>query len=624
MRVDIKKWSRPLWGLLVVGVMFLAFLIFVEADSSVQAETKTLEWMRLDTEITVLPNGDLRIVETNVIAFTSGTFTFGYRDIDQSRLTGIADVLVTEQGRAQSRVLPVELSQTDEGYFRIRYKFEPARREQRVFTVEYTVQGATRYYDDGDEVFWAGVYADRNGFAVQASRLTVRLPDGATSIDARTYGPRAELRGRGDNVIVAEALESIQSGSQFEIWVKFPHGVIGGAAPAWQAGYDRQREYERTLKPVVDLFMLLLAGLVIAGGVPAAIVLWYRRGRDPQVGMVAEYLTEPPAKLSPGLAGALLDEKADMRDIVATLVDLCRRGVLRMSEEQTAGLFGIGTIRDWVFERGPQFTKQLAQHERELIRALDLDMQDSAHLSDFKDVFYKSVPGIQSALYDQMVSAGYYDHRPDKVRNRFMAVCIVVLVVGFGSLVITGLLAAEGISSTAIALSVAVGIVGAVLTIVGANMPVRTRKGAEMRQRVNAFKRYLENIERYTDLKTATDQFDRYLPFAVAFGIDRSWLRKFAAIDTPAPTWYVPHMASASSASGAGSSGSSVAGAAKASSGGIAGANAGLTSSLAGMNVGLTAMMSSVASTFSSSPSSSGGGGGGGGGSSGGGGGGFG
>ncbi len=619
MRVDIKTWSRPLWGVLIVGAVFLAFLIFVEADSSVEAETKTLEWTRLDTEITVLPNGDLRIVETNVIDFTSGTFTFGYRDIDQSRLTGIVDVLVTEQGRA----LPVELSQTDEGYLRIRYEFEPARQERRVFTVEYTAQGATRYYDDGDEVFWAGVYADRNGFAVQASRLTVRLPDGTSALDAQTYGPRAEVTGQGENVVVAEALEPIASGDQFEIWVKFPHGVIAGSPPPWQAAYDDFRAYQRTTRPLVDLALLTLALLTVSIGVPAAIVLWYRRGRDPQVGMVAEYLNEPPANLSPGLAGTLLDEKADMRDIVATLVDLCRRGVLRMTEEQTAGLFGIGTIRDWVFERGPHFTTQLAQHERELIRALDLDTQDSVSLSSFKDVFYKSIPRIQSALYDQLVAAGYYEHRPDKVRGRFTAVGVLVLVIGFGSIVITGPLAAEGITATGVLLSIAIGIVGVALAIVGANMPVRTRKGAELRQRVDAFKRYLDTIERYVDLQAATDQFDRYLPFAVAFGIDRSWMRKFAAFDTPAPAWYVPHMAPASVGRDAGDSGSSAAGAAKAPSGGIAGANAGLTSSLAGMNAGLTAMMSSVASTFSSSPSSSGGGGGGGGGSSGGGGGGF-
>lgn len=616
MGMNYRKWLRLPLVLLGVGTMFMLFLILIEGEPETDTETQTLEWTRLDTEITVLPNGDLRVVETNVIDFTSGTFTFGYRDIDLSRLTDVVDVLVTEQGRA----LPVELSQTDEGYFRIRYEFEPARREQRVFTVEYTAQGATRYYDDGDEVFWAGVYADRNGFAVQASRLTVRLPDGATALDAQTYGPRAELRGQGTNVVVAEALEPVASGDQFEIWVKFPHGVIGGSAPPWQAGYDALRAYQRTAKPVVDFVLLVLALLTVSAGVPAAIVMWYRRGRDPQVGLVAEYLSEPPAGISPGLAGTLLDEKADLSDVIATLVDLARRGVLVIREEQSPGLFGIGTRRDWVIEAGPNFDTELAPHERALINALDVGPGEDVPVSSLQNVFYKRLPGIQNALYKQLVSSGYYRRRPDMVRNHYTMWAIAVVIAG-GMLFVAGaVLAAEGLTSTLIALGGAITVVGVVWLLVANAMPVRTTKGAEMRARVEAFKRYLSNIERYGDLRAATEQFDRYLPYAVAFGIDGTWISRFAAVDTPAPRWYL--RGAGASSSGGGDSASSVAGAARAASGGgIGAANAGLTSSLAGMNAGLSAMMSSVASTFSSSPSSSGGGGGGG--SSGGGGGGF-
>lgn len=614
--MNYRKWLRLLVTLLGVGMVFVLFLILAESEPETDTETQTLQWTRLDTEITVLPNGDLRVVETNVIDFTSGTFTFGYRDIDLSRLTDVVDVLVTEQGRA----LPVELLQTDEGYFRIRYEFEPARQEQRVFTVEYTVQGATRYYDDGDEVFWAGVYADRNGFAVQASRLTVRLPEGATALDAQTYGPRAEVRGQGESVVVAEALEPVASGDQFEIWVKFPHGVIGGSAPAWQAGYDALRAYQRTAKPVVDLALLVLALLTLSVGVPVAIVYWYRRGRDPQVGLVAEYLSEPPAGISPGLAGTLADEKADLSDVIATLVDLGRRGVVVIREEQSPGLFGIGTHRDWVIEAGPSFDAELAPHERALISALELGVGEGVHVSSLQNVFYKRLPGIQAALYAQLVSGGYYERRPDMVRNRYTMLAVAALIAGGVVFLAGGVLVAEGLTSTLIVLGVAIEVVGVVWLIVANAMPVRTPKGAEMRARVEAFKRYLSNIERYGDLRGATEQFDRYLPYAVAFGIDNTWISKFAAVDTPAPRWYLRGMGASSS--GGGDSASSVAGAARASSGGgIGAANAGLTSSLSSMNAGLSAMMSSVASTFSSSPSSSGGGGGGG--SSGGGGGGF-
>src|SRR6185295_7047676 len=49
--------------------------------------------------------------------------------------------------------------------------------------------------------------------------------------------------------------------------------------------------------------------------------LWYQRGRDPEVGSVAVQY-EPPNGLSPGEAGALVDDSADMRDITASIVHL--------------------------------------------------------------------------------------------------------------------------------------------------------------------------------------------------------------------------------------------------------------------------------------------------------------
>ena len=60
---------------------------FIFTAVPVSAADKSLQWERLDSEVTVQPNGDLRVVETNVIRFIGGPFTFGYRDINPSRLT---------------------------------------------------------------------------------------------------------------------------------------------------------------------------------------------------------------------------------------------------------------------------------------------------------------------------------------------------------------------------------------------------------------------------------------------------------------------------------------------------------------------------------------------------------
>jgi uncharacterized membrane protein YgcG len=200
---------------------------------------------------------------------------------------------------------------------------------------------------------------------------------------------------------------------------------------------------------------------------------------------------------------------------------------------------------------------------------------------------------------------------------------------------------------------IGLGITGILTLIVAQSMPQATRVGAEAKMKMHAFKRYLENIERYTDLNTAKDQFDKFLPYAIAFGLERNWIKKFAAVDAPMPPWYVPYDPYHDSYRRGGVYGN--AGGPRKSMehgnnlpdvsdraeqrGGIGDLDKSLTGGLNSLSAGLTSMLNTASSTFSSTPapvassSSSGGtgwggggwsgGGGGGGGSSGGGGGGF-
>jgi hypothetical protein len=139
-------------------------------------------------------------------------------------------------------------------------------------------------------------------------------------------------------------------------------------------------------------------------------------------------------------------------------------------------------------------------------------------------------------------------------------------------------------------------------------MPVKTRLGSESAAAWLAFKRYLSNISRYTKVEEATDQFDKYLPYAIAFGIERSWINRFARLDTvPVPTWYYPygwgghryHGPHSTVGGGVGNLGG----------GGVPsvqGMSDGLAGSLQNMSSGLTSMLNSASSTFSSVPQSSG------------------
>ena len=118
-------------GLFLIGLLAQpAVTLATGLSGGTYQDDKSLEWQRLDADITVQQNGDLRIAERNVVRFTSGTFSFGYRDIQQNRITGIKDISVTE-GSETGEPMRFETSTTNGGDFRIKYYFNtPARNEQ--------------------------------------------------------------------------------------------------------------------------------------------------------------------------------------------------------------------------------------------------------------------------------------------------------------------------------------------------------------------------------------------------------------------------------------------------------------------------------------------------------------
>ncbi len=78
-----------------------------------------------------------------------------------------------------------------------------------------------------------------------------------------------------------------------------------------------------------------------------------RKGRDPEIGPVPTYLSEPPSDLPPAVVGTLVDERADPRDAISTMIDLAH-GLSGIEEEQNEGIFGIGGSSEFTFKRTRQ------------------------------------------------------------------------------------------------------------------------------------------------------------------------------------------------------------------------------------------------------------------------------
>jgi uncharacterized membrane protein len=97
-------------------------------------------------------------------------------------------------------------------------------------------------------------------------------------------------------------------------------------------------------------------------------------------------------------------------------------------------------------------------------------------------------------------------------------------------------------SGAGLALAIASGIVTVVaIGGFGVAMPARTKRGADTRAAIRGFEEFVSRVEshRLASLPLTPDLFERYLPYAMALGVEGRWAKAFEEICTEPPQWYV-------------------------------------------------------------------------------------
>ena len=605
-------------------------LICLLGPSLALAQTQSLYWERFDVAITVdTDEGDLLVTETQVINFTSGVFHEGVATLETFNTDGIEDVVVSENGQPYQRVSPTSSqldageyfsSTQDDGSLEVVWGMGRTQDETRTFEISYRVNGAIRRYEQGNEFQWNAISPGQHDFEIRNSTVTVNMPEGAAITDFGYLGP-PEFAGVDMALTLSDdkqtatyvSQETILPSEGVQVWTQFPPNTVGGPPPSWQAGFDARTEWENTYKPWVDIGLLALGLLILAGGPVLLYLLWRLRGRDPQVDAVPEYITVPPSDLPPGIAGTLVDEQADTQDIIATVMDLARRGylVIEESSETTATRL---VSKQFAFRKTDK-AGGLNPFEQRLYDALFKGGRDSVSMRDLNQRFYTNLPGLQKTLYDTAVSGGYFTASPEAVRSSYGCLGWAGLVAS-GAVGCVAFTLLADLSATVLCPIMALVVVSIALLALGRHMPAKTRKGSEAAALSRAFKTYLSNLDKYADPKMVTDQFDKYLPYAIAFGLERSWINRFKQVPTtPVPGWYIPlGTPYLGRVGGLGRPGQSTlpTGSTAAGSGGLGtpqmptlqGMSDSLSGGLQGISDGLNNMLNSAARTMTSTPPS--------------------
>jgi uncharacterized membrane protein len=255
-------------------------------------------------------------------------------------------------------------------------------------------------------------------------------------------------------------------------------------------------------------------------------------------------------------------------------------------------------LKDYSIEKLRDFENDLTlkSYERQFLNALlfrdkfsTKKMRQDRVLSQ---QLYKALQEVKKSLYEEVDKGGKIFEKPISKDEYFPIIVFVILFVSFFAVAILSPVLKEYSPVFVIFI--------ASVSIFFFYMRFEARlskEGAILKDDWLGFKLYLETAEKYRMQNLTPETFEKYLPYAIIFGVEKQWGKAFEGITIQPPSWYGSSSGFASVSNGGGNFSSSF--------------SAG-------------AFSTSFASSFSSAFSSSGGGGasGGGGGAGGGGGGG--
>ncbi len=504
------------------GVAILAVFVFFFAVFAGQAAAKSGEEsiQSYDVEATIGEDATVSFTETIVYNF------------DGLERHGIIRTIPVTKTNAQDKKFALDItivSVTDPGGKTYRYTTtregdalqvkigDPDKTitGQHIYVIRYTAAGALTYFPEHDELYWNAIGTEWDvPVAKGTTRVTIPQafadpdvhvacftgPTGATESDCPT--------GYKDGVATVTPARELSANEGLTVVVGFPKGAVAVVEP----------------KEVVPFFSTffgrIVAGILFVLGfiwytlVPLWIIwYWWKNGRDPKpaMGVTSAWFSPPKNSkhrpLTPIETGALIDETVDMRDIFATIVDLARRGYMKITEKEK-NTFTLTKTKEWKEDA------ELLSFEKELLKGI-FESKDMVKLGDVNLV--STVSKVSGQVYESLVADGFFPKNPQSVRTVYYVIA--------------------GIAFFTFNLFLAL-----IAVLVGRHIPRKTPMGAQEAAVAKSLKNFLVSQDRHLKFQAQNQMFfEKLLPYAVAFGVEKIWAERFAKIKMTPPDWYEPY-----------------------------------------------------------------------------------
>jgi len=507
----------------------LALLLMAFASC---ASARQLKIEKFSAEIFVQPDSTLDVTETIEANFI-GEWHGMYRTIPVEYVTPQGfnySLFVKLVSATDAGGQPLKVESSRQGHY-LKWKIyvDNATDVDRTILLHYQVRNGLKFFEDHDELYW-NVTGDEWDVPVGDASAQILLPPGVTGVRTNEFtgsnGSRsqnAEIKAA-DNTVGVYMLQPLSFHEGLTVVVGWDKGFV--KEPGTSDLISQFLESNWPILIPIPVFLLMFW-------------LWSARGRDPRIGSVAVQYA-PPEGLTPAEAGTLVDEQAAMRDITATIVDLAVRGFIVIEETEKSGIAGMLLhSKEYIFhmKKGMGEWANLKAHEMALLAGIfSIGAGTDVKLSSLQNVFYKSIPGIKNNIFDALMKRGYFQHRPDYVRGGFVSGGLVSAVL----LIFLGNSLSQNLGIAMPPFFIASILSGGIIAGFGWFMPARTVDGAKALAGVLGFEDFLSHVEsdHLDRISQTPETFEKFLPFAMALGVEKKWVGAFQHIYSQPPSWY--------------------------------------------------------------------------------------
>ena len=515
-----QKRSRPVAALLLATILALAL--------AAPAAAKSWRISNFQDTITVNPDGSALVNETITLVFVGEwhgihrTIPIEYPGPDGTNYQLFIDIKsITDENGAK-----LKYDSSTSGAARdLKIYIPDAVDATRTVDIAYRVRNGTRFFDQYDEFYW-NVTGNDWPVPIDHATASVHLPDSASgSLRAQAftgvYGSTerdatAKVEGSNAEFATNNPLP-MRGGMTIDVYI--PKGILkepGGLTKLfWFIGSN----------PVVFLPLVTLAVMFI---------LWWYTGRDPDPGMSVAPMYEPPTGISPAEAGTLLDDRIHPRDITSTIVDLAVRGFIKIEETDDKGL--LFHHKDYIFHllQKRQDWSGLAPHERVMMENIFTGDVPDTRLSSLKNRFYTAVPMVRTDIMSALKQKGIYTLDPESA-NAYSFGAAFCIVIPFAIFQYFGW--ADFFSSVPM-LILSILISALIWWLFARVMTAKTIKGARTHVAVLGFQEFMNRVDADRLKVMPPSTFERFLPYAMALGVEHHWAQAFAGIIKDPPSWY--------------------------------------------------------------------------------------